>query len=62
MTTIRVYDPNLPDRDDIRIRLDTSHPSEATTISSNIDCRPLRGFFVTSYARRDPGAIAGPRW
>ncbi|MEU1971369.1 hypothetical protein ABZ477_06925 [Microbacterium sp. NPDC019599] len=62
IATVRVYDPNLPDRDDVTIKLDTSHPSEETTISSTVDCRPLRGFFVSSYSRRDPAAIAGPRW
>ncbi|MFH8251086.1 hypothetical protein ACH3VR_12020 [Microbacterium sp. B2969] len=59
---VRVYDPNQPDRDDITITLDTSHPADATTISSNVDCGPIRGFFVSSYTRKDPRAIAGPRW
>jgi len=61
-TTIRVYDPNLPDRDDIAISLDTSHPAERTEIASNVSCLPIRGFFVSSFARRDPSAIAGGRW
>ncbi|GAA1956226.1 hypothetical protein [Microbacterium deminutum] len=59
---IRVYDPNQPDRDDVTVMLDTSHPSESTGIRSNVDCLPLRGFFVSSYVRRNPQAIAGPAW
>src|SRR3954454_9688839 len=58
--TLRVYDPNQPNNDDVTISLDTSNPAHTTTIDSNVDCDPIRGFFYTSSTFSDPAVIAGP--
>jgi len=60
--TLRVYDPNQPDRDSITIQLDTSHPAHTTEIRSNVDCDPIRGFFYTTYRFADPAAVGGRPW
>ncbi|MET0693309.1 MAG: hypothetical protein ABWY56_05225 [Propionibacteriaceae bacterium] len=61
---VNVYDPNLPDRDDIYLSVDTSHPGRRTPVGTNVGISgSVRGFFKASgYAFRDPAAIAGPRW
>jgi hypothetical protein len=60
--TLRVYDPNLPDRDDITISLDTSQPAHTTEISSNVSSLPIRGFFFATYGFVDPTTVSGAPW
>jgi hypothetical protein len=53
--SVRVYDPNRGQRDDIWIRFDTSAPTRPTTFAHNLDIgHPVRGFFRTSYAPSTP--------
>jgi hypothetical protein len=53
--TVRVYDPNSGQRDDIYIRFDPRTPAKPTTFTHNIDIgHPVRGFFRTAYAPATP--------
>jgi hypothetical protein len=55
--SIAVYDPNLPDRDDLRLVLAANEPGP---IAYSGDL-PVRGFFLTSYSASDPrAALAAP--
>ena len=56
--SVRVYDPNRGQRDDIWIRFDDSRSARSPAITHNLGIgRPVRGFFRTAYA---PAPIAGP--
>ena len=56
--TVRVYDPNRGQRDDIWIRFDTSQPTKPTAFEHNLGMsRPVRGFFRTAYAPAPPPAV-----
>jgi hypothetical protein len=58
---VRVYDPNSPLRDDIRITIDTTTGDGAPRITHNVNIkRPLRGCFVLPITPADPTAVAGP--
>jgi hypothetical protein len=57
--TLRVYDPNQPDGDDVTVSLDTANPTRATAIDSSVHCEPIRGFFLTDYEAKDPSSVAG---
>jgi hypothetical protein len=53
--TVRVYDPNRGQRDDVTIRFTTSSPSKPTEFAHNLDlAHPVRGFFRTAYS---PSAV-----
>jgi len=53
--TVRVYDPNQAQRDDISIRFDASAPSAPTTFHHNLGIdEPIRGFFRTAYTPGTP--------
>jgi hypothetical protein len=59
--TLRVYDPNRPDADDVIISLDTSDPGHTNAIQSNVSISaPIRGLFYTQYGVVDPSGISGP--
>jgi hypothetical protein len=56
--SVRVYDPNRGQRDDIWIRFDTGTPAKATTFTHNLGIgHPVRGFFRTAYAPATPPAV-----
>jgi len=56
--TVRVYDPNRSQRDDICIRFDTDTPTKPTTFTHNLGIRrPVRGFFRTAYAPATPPPV-----
>jgi hypothetical protein len=56
--SVRVYDPNRGQRDDVWIRFDTSTPTKATTFTHNLGVgHPVRGFFRTAYAPSTPPAV-----
>jgi hypothetical protein len=59
MTTVRVYDPNLPGDNSAAITFNHAHPAQATTFSySGGDT--VRGFFpVTWYAPKNPSPLGG---
>ena len=53
--TVRVYDPNQAQRDDIYIQFDASAPSAPTTFDHNLGiAEPVRGFFRTAYTSSTP--------
>jgi hypothetical protein len=55
--SVRVYDPNRGQRDDIWIRFDTSTPTKATTFAHNLGIgHRVRGFFRTAYTPSTPPA------
>jgi hypothetical protein len=55
--SIRVYDPNWPDRDDVEARI-MLEEGRAVRLESSTG-EPLLGFFVTRYAFADPRAWRG---
>jgi len=57
--TLKLYDPNSPLRDDIRLSLDLGDPARGTPIRHNVGVRfPVRGFFRVPYAPASPPRIA----
>jgi hypothetical protein len=59
---VLVYDPNTPvaDADKAEISLNINHPEQATPITSNVAIsHPVRGFFRTEYAYRNPTGLLG---
>jgi hypothetical protein len=57
--TVRVYDPNRGQRDDIWIRFDTGAPARSTAFAHNLGIgHPVRGFFRTAYAPSTPPDLA----
>jgi hypothetical protein len=60
--TLRIYDPNTPPEgaDDVAISLSLVHPEQPTPIHHNVAIdTPIRGFFRTDYAYRDPTGLLG---
>jgi len=56
--TLKVYDPNSPLRDDIRISLSLGNPAHTTPISHNVNIPyPVRGFFRIGYQPVSPPQI-----
>jgi hypothetical protein len=55
--TVRVYDPNSGQDDNVWIRFDTSSPRQATPFSHNLNLGwPVRGFFLAAYSPVAPPA------
>jgi hypothetical protein len=55
--TVRVYDPNSGQRDDIYIRFSPGNPAKPTAFEHNISIsHPVRGFFRTAYTMATPPA------
>jgi len=53
--TVRVYDPNRGQNDDVTIRFDTGRPTGATTFTHNLDIdHDVRGFFRSTYTPQPP--------
>jgi hypothetical protein len=53
--TVRVYDPNQAQRDDIYIQFDATAPTAPTTFIHNLGIAgPVRGFFRTAYTVAAP--------
>jgi hypothetical protein len=55
--TLRIYDPNHPDRDDVEARMNLVDGRPTTFESSTGE--PLRGFFLAPYERQEPRAWVG---
>ncbi len=59
-TSIAVYDPNSPGRDDIGITIATD-ADDAPRITHNVGIKlPIRGFFVLPLTTADPTPVAEP--
>ena len=55
--TVRVYDPNAGQDDNVGISFDVSSPGRATAFRHNLGLgRPVRGFFVAGYSPVTPPA------
>ena len=55
--TVRVYDPNSGQRDDVAIRFGTGQPDKPVTFEHNLAIgQPVRGFFRTAYSPAAPPA------
>jgi hypothetical protein len=53
--TVRVYDSNSGQRDDVYIQFDPGNPAKPTAFNHNIAIsRPVRGFFRTAYTKATP--------
>jgi hypothetical protein len=58
--TVRVYDPNRGQRNDIWIRFDESMPTKPAAFTHNLGIgHPVRGFFRTAYSPAPPSADPG---
>lgn len=58
--TLHLYDPNTrqSSADDVALALDLTQPTRTTPITHNVNIsRPIRGFFRTKYAFRDPSSV-----
>ncbi|HEY4033184.1 MAG TPA: hypothetical protein VGL94_04385 [Ktedonobacteraceae bacterium] len=55
MTTVWIYDPNVPDNDNVTITFNTSNPSHTTTFNYSTG-ETLFGFFTMNdaYSQKDP--------
>jgi len=53
--TVRVYDRNRGQNDDVTIRFETGRPAEATTFTHSLDIdQDVRGFFRSTYTPQPP--------
>ena len=58
VTTVRVYDPNLPDDDTVTITFNHTDPTHTTAFHYSGDSEPIFGFFpATWYQPQDPAAL-----
>jgi hypothetical protein len=60
MTTVRVYDPNLPDDDGVTISFNHTNPAHTTTFNYSGGETPLGFFTCTWYRAHDPAPLLGP--
>jgi hypothetical protein len=56
-TTLRLYDPNHPDDDNVTIVFDHSNPHHTTKFNYSYDDHQLVGFFPTDYSPKDPSPL-----
>ena len=56
--TLRLYDPNWPDRDDVTVTIELD-PAFRPVAASQSTGEPLLGWFVLPYRRREPSAWRG---
>ncbi|HEY3164467.1 MAG TPA: hypothetical protein VGJ71_08915 [Candidatus Limnocylindrales bacterium] len=54
--TLRIYDPNWPDRDDVAITIDLDNALRPSGLHQSSG-EPLLGWFVLPYSARDPRAF-----
>jgi hypothetical protein len=54
--TLRIYDPNYPDDDDVTLDLDVGDPQRATPVRYSQGGR-VYCFFRTSYKFKDPSPV-----
>jgi hypothetical protein len=60
--TVRVYDPNSGQDDNVCIRFDASSPARATAFSHNMNLGwPVRGFFLAAYSPATPPLADSPQ-
>jgi hypothetical protein len=52
--SLRIYDPNHPDRDDVSISLDLSNPAQPQGVTTSPPGRPVLAFFRVNYTRASP--------
>jgi hypothetical protein len=59
ITTVKVYDPNLPDDDNVTITFDHTDPAHTTTFNYSGNDTVLGFFPITWYAPKDPSPLGG---
>jgi hypothetical protein len=59
-TTVRLYDPNHPDDDNVTIVFDNSNSHHTTKFSYSYDDHQLVGFFPSAYSPKDPSPLFQP--
>ena len=59
MTIVKVYDPNLPDDDNVTITFDHTDPAHTTTFNYSGNNTVLGFFPITWYAPKDPSPLGG---
>jgi hypothetical protein len=52
--TLRLYDPNFPDRDDVTLSLPVSDPTRPVRMESSPSTAPVHGFFAVQYTPLSP--------
>jgi hypothetical protein len=52
--TLRLYDPNLPGRDDVTLSLDPADPSRSITVATAPSGPPVFAFFRSGYMAKAP--------
>jgi hypothetical protein len=52
--TLRIYDPNHPDNDDVSISIDLSDPARSDGVTMSPAGRPVLAFFRVKYTRASP--------
>jgi hypothetical protein len=57
ITTVRLYDCNHPDDDNVTIVFDSSKPHQTTTFTYSYDDHDVVGFFPSDYAPKDPSPL-----
>ena len=60
MTTVQVYDPNHPDRDDVTITFDHTRPTHTTAFQYSTGDHTVLGFFTVDYSAKDPAPLFQP--
>jgi hypothetical protein len=56
-TTVQVYDPNHPDRDDVTITFDHTQPTHTTAFQYSTGDHTVLGFFAVDYTAKDPAPL-----
>lgn len=56
-TTVKLYDPNYPGKDDVVIYFDHTKPEQPTVFTQTRRSGPVYGFFMTDYTWKDPRAL-----
>jgi hypothetical protein len=56
-TTLHLYDPNHPNRDDVTITFDPTHPAQTTDFLYSTGEHTVFGFFVSDYSPCDPKTL-----
>ncbi|BEP16538.1 hypothetical protein acdb102_48490 [Acidothermaceae bacterium B102] len=57
VTTVQVYDPNHPDRDDVVITFDHTKPKDTTAFRYSTGDHTVLGFFTVGYSAKDPSPL-----
>ena len=60
-TTVKLYDPNIPNNDSVTITFDNSKPDQTTDFIHSERDEPIFGFFTTNYSPENPSPLFDPK-